>query len=334
MTKYTDGGLSTTTNVYVERQLLKHARPIRVLGDFGLSKEIPKNRRQTINFRRPRTFTAATVPLSEGVTPNATQFSFDVVEATVRQYGQVSTFTDHVVDTHEDPVVNSISEQLGENVGRTFEALDLAALRGGTNVFYANGTQRTDVNTPINNNKLRAVVKFLKAQKAMMITKVMDGSINFATRPIEAGFIAVCHTDLEPDLRALTGFTPVAQYGGRKTAHENEFGTVENVRFITTPDHAAIINAGGTYNTTGTMVSTGLSSADIYPILIFGKEAYGTVALRGQGAVEPSVFPPKKSPTDPLGQRGVAGWVGWHVCKILNDAWIARLEVACTDVNA
>lgn len=334
MTRYSDGGLSTTTNVFLERKTLKFAGAVRVLDTFAETAEIPMNRRQTINWRRPRTFTAATVPLAEGVTPNATQFAFDVVEATMKQYGQVSTFTDVVQDTHEDPVIQKIAEQLGDNVGRTFEALDLGALRGGTNVFYANGTVRTSVNTPINNNKLRAVVKFLKAQKATMITQILAPDIKFATRAVEAAFVAVCHTDLEPDIRALTGFLPVSQYGTRKTVHENEFGTVENVRFVTTPDHPSIANGGGTFNTTVTTVTTGGTSSDVYPILIFGKEAYGTVRLKGQGSIEPSVFPPKKRPGDVLGQRGEAGWVGWHVCKILNDAWVVRLEVAATDVNA
>lgn len=336
MTKYSDGGLSTDTNVYIERKSLKVATAVRVLDRFAEAAEIPMNRRQTINWNRPRTFTAATIPLVEGVTPNATQFSMDTVEASMRQYGQVTTFTDVLVDTHTHPVVNKISSMLGDNVGRTFEALDLAAIRAGTNAFYANGTQRTDVNTPINNNKLRAVVKFLKAQKAEMITEILDAGINkIGTRPVEAAFVAVCHTDLEPDLRNLNGFKLVSDYGTRKTVHEREFGSCENVRFVTTPDHAALTDAGGARDgASGRMFSTSGTSADVYPILIFGKEAYGTVALKGQGAIEPAVFPPKKRHGDVLGQRGEAGWIGWHTAKILNDAWIVRFEVATTDVNA
>lgn len=336
MNRSTDGGLSQRTNVYAERQMLKHAGPVMVFDKFGMRKEMPKNKGTIISWRRPNVFAAVTTPLQEGVTPNSTIFNYTTVQGTLRPYGQVGVITDVIADTHEDPVLNNLVEQLGENVGRSLEAMDFGALKAGTSVFYANGTARTDVNTPVNNNKLRAVVKFLKAQKAKMITKILDSSIEFSTRGVEAGYVAVCSTDLEPDIRNLVGFLPVAQYGTRKTVHENEFGTVENIRFVTTPDHTPWANGGGVFDASGTdMVTTGGTSADVYPIIIFGMDAYVRVALRGMGAVEPTIIPVnQKTKDDPLGQRGVAGWKTWHLCKIVNDGWITRLEVAATDVNA
>lgn len=335
-TKYADSGISPRTNVYAERKMLKYAAPVCVFDKFGLLRPMPKNKTQSIKFRRPNVFTAATVPLVEGVTPSTTQFSYTDVSATLLQYGQVSEITDAIEDTHEDPVLNDLTVQLGENVGRTIEALTYAVVRAGTSVFYANGALRTSVNTPINLNKLRAVVKSLKAQKATMISEVLDSSVNFATRAVEPAFVAVCHTDLEPDIRSLSGFLPVAQYGTRKTVHEREFGTVEAVRFVTSPDLTAFTDAGAAKAGSGTtMVSTTGTSADVYPILVFGREAYGLVPLRGMDAVEPVIIPVnKRDKSDPLGQRGYAGWKTWFAAKILNDNWLARLEVAATDVNA
>jgi len=96
-TKYSDysgsTGISPRTNVYAERKLLKHAAPVCVLDKFGLLRPMPKNKSQQIKFRRPNTFTAATVPLVEGVTPSTTQFSYQDVTATLKQYGQVSEIT-------------------------------------------------------------------------------------------------------------------------------------------------------------------------------------------------------------------------------------------------
>src|SRR3546814_6015325 len=54
-----------------------------------MTRPMPKNKGTVIKFRRPRTFTAATTPLVEGVTPQSTQFSYEDVEATLKQYGQV-----------------------------------------------------------------------------------------------------------------------------------------------------------------------------------------------------------------------------------------------------
>ena len=333
-TKYSDSGISPRTTVFAERKMLKHASPVVVLDKFGQTRPMPKNKGQVIKFRRPVTFSAATAPLQEGVTPSATQFSYVDVSATLRQYGQVVEITDAIEDTHEDPVLNDAAEQCGENVGRTIEALTFGVVKAGTNTFYTNGTARSSVNTPISVNKLRQAVRALKAQKAMKITKILDGSVNYATRPIEASFPAVCNTDVESDIRNLAGFIPVAEYGSRKVVHENEFGSLEEIRFVTSPDLGPWLDAGGTKAGSGTtMVSTAGTSADVYPILIFGQDAYGTVPLRGQGAVKASIIPVDKlTKDDPLGQRGYVGWKTWFTSVILNELWMARLEVAVTDL--
>lgn len=334
MTRYGDAGVSPRTNVYAERQMLKHAGPVRILDKFGMLRPIPKNKTQTIKFRRPRVFTAATTPLVEGVTPSATQFRYDDVEATLKQYGQVVEITDHIEDTHEDPVLNDASVQAGENIGRTMEALDWGILRAGTNVAFANGTQRDHVNTPISLNKVRAVVRALKAQKAMKITRVLDSSVNFATRAVEPAFVAVMHTNVEQDVRNLAGFLPVAQYGKRQPISEYELGSVEDVRFICSPDLDPFASAGAARDgAAGRMLSTNETNADVYPILFFGKEAYGLVPLRGQGAISPTILRPGvRDKSDPLGQRGYVGWKAWHTAVILNHVWMARLEVAVTEL--
>ena len=331
-TRYTDAGVSPRTNVYAERQMLKFALPVRILDKFAMLRPMPKNKTQTIKFRRAKVFTAATTPLVEGVTPSATQFSYEDVEATLKQYGQVVEITDVIEDTAEDPVLNDASEQAGENIGRTLEALDWGVLRAGTNVFYTNGTSRTDVNTPISLDKQRAVIRALKAQKAMKITRILDASVNFGTRAVEAAFVAVHHTDCEQDIRNLAGFVPVSEYGSRTPINEYELGSVEDVRYICSPDLSSFLDGGGTKSGSGTeMVSNLGTSADVYPVLFIGKESYGMVPLRGQGSVSPTILRPGvKSKSDPLGQRGYVGWKTWHTAVILNQVWMARLETAVT----
>lgn len=330
----TDAGVSQRTNVHAERQMLRHAAPVRVLDKFALTKTMPKNKGVNITFRRPVIFSAATTPLQEGVTPTATAFRYEDVSASLKQYGQVVEVTDVIEDTHEDPVLNDATVQAGENIGRTMEALDWGVLRAGTNVYYANGTQRTDVNTPISLNKIRAVQRGLKANKAMKITKILSGSVNFATRPIEAAYVAVHHTDVEQDIRNLAGFTPVAEYGSRTPINEFELGSCEDTRFVASPDLDPFADGGAAIaGLDPSMVSSAGTSADVYPILFIGKDAYGSVPLRGMGAVSPTVLRPGvKTKSDQLGQRGYVGWKTWHCTVILNQLWMARLEVAVTDL--
>lgn len=331
ITKSSDAGISQRTTVYAERQMLKHAAPVVVLDKFGMLRPMPKNKGVNPKFRRPVPFTAATAPLQEGVTPTSTAFRYEDVETTLRQYGQVVEITDVIEDTHEDPVLNDAAEQCGENIGRTIEQLTYGVLRAGTSVTYANGTGRSDVNTPISLNKLRAVSRALKAQKGMKITKILDSSVNYATKAIEASYIAVHHTDLEADIRNLAGFTPVAQYGSRKPVSDYEIGSVEDFRFICSPDLEPF-QAEGSATLNGMIADDG-TNVDVYPVLCFAKEAYGIVPLRGQGAVSPSIIRPGKiEKSDPLGQRGMVGWKTWHAAVILNDAWMNRLECAATDL--
>lgn len=333
-TKYGDAGVSPRTNVYAERQMLKHQMPVVILDKFGMLRPMPKNKTQTIKFRRPKVFTAATTPLVEGVTPTATQFKYEDVSTTLKQYGMLVEITDVIEDTHEDPVLNDATVQAGENIGRTQEALNWGVLRAGTNVFYANGSARTDVNTPISLNKQRKVMRALKAQKAFKITRILSASVNYGTTAVEASYIAVHHTDVEQDIRNLAGFKPVADYGNRSPISEYELGTVEDTRYICSPDLDPFADAGGAFDGSGeNMVTTSGTSADVYPVLYLGKEAYGIVPLRGQGAISPTVLRPGvKTKSDPLGQRGYVGWKMWHTSLILNQLWMARLEVAVSDL--
>ena len=67
-------------------------------------------------------------------------------------------------------------------------------------------------------------------------------SPNFQTRPIEASYIAVAHTDCEADLRNLAGFSPVAEYGSRTPVAAEEIGSVEDVRYVLSPELTASCN--------------------------------------------------------------------------------------------
>jgi len=337
MARTTDATVSPSkgTVIYFERQALRHAGPMSVLDKFGLSKPMPKNKGTVIEFRRPNVFTAETVPMVEGVTPTATSFSYSVVQATLKQYGQVGEITDVIEDTNTDPVLNDLSVQLGENIGRTIEALTFGVLKAGTQVEYANGTVRTSVNQPLVLNKVRAAVRTLQTQKGLRMTSVVDSSPDYATFPIEPGYVATGHTHLAYDIREIPGFVPCVAYGStRAKVHEYEFGSVEDVRFVLTPDHGPWEDGGGAKAGSGTtMVSTSGTSADVYPLLVMAKEAFGVVPLKGKGAVEPTIIPVGlKTKDDPLGQRGYAGWKTWFVAKILNENWIVRVEVAATDI--
>jgi N4-gp56 family major capsid protein len=64
--------------------------------------------------------------------------------------------------------------------------------------------------------------------------------------------------------------------------------------------------------------------------MYFGKDSYGLVALKGKFAITPIVINPVPSKSDPLGQRGSVAWKTMQNTIILNDAWMAIGEFACS----
>jgi N4-gp56 family major capsid protein len=323
------GTISQRTAAYVQREMLAHAEPVIVLQKLALTKPIPQNTADTVKFRRPVPFSANTVPIAEGITPTAQAMSYVDVSCQLAQYGGLVTVSDKVEDMNEDPVLNNAAMLLGEQAGATAEQIVYNVVKAGTTVLYANGTARNQVNTAITLNKIRAVIRVLKANKAKPLTKVLDSSPAYGVSSVEAGYIAVCHTDCEADIRGLSGFTQTADYGSRKLISDYEFGTVENVRFLTSPDLGSFADAGGTK---GSMKSTSGTSADVYPMLFFGQDAFAVCPLKGKFALTPTVVSAKPSDSDPLAQRSHVGYKFYFAAVILNQTWMARLEVAVTDL--
>jgi N4-gp56 family major capsid protein len=325
------GDISQRTAMFAIAEFLANVDPVIVLNKFGQNRPAPKNKAQTIVFRRAVPFAPATVPLAEGVTPTGHAITFQDVQVTLNQFGDVVLITDKVADLSEDPVLKVAMEESGKQAAATIEQITYGVVKAGTSVFYANGAVRTAVNTAITLNKQRAVVRYLQRQKAKKFTKILSGSVNYATKPIEAAYIAIGHTDLAPDIRAMAGFTPVAAYGSRQPISEYEFGSVEECRYILTPDLAPFPDAGGAAG--GNFLSTGGAQCDVYPVLVLGMDAYGVVPLKGQSSMSPTVLNPgTPSKSDPLGQRGYVGWKTWFAAVRLNETWMSRLEVAATNL--
>lgn len=324
----TYGDINQRTAGYAAADMLRHAEPYLVLSKMGMMKPMPKNKAEKVIFRRPIPLTPATQPVTEGVTPTAQKIKYEDVEVTLKQYGRPIEITDKVTELSEDPVMDTATMLAGEQAGATVEQVLYGVLKAGTNVVYANGASRNAVNTAISLNKQRAVTRVLAAQKARKITRILNSGPAYGVSAVEAAYIAVGHTDVESDIRNLAGFVPTAKYGNRQLVSEHEIGTVESVRYVLSPDLAPFPDAGGAK---GTMVSTSGTNADVYPILIFGQDAFGQVPLKGSEAIVPYVLQPgKPSKSDPMAQRGYVSWKTWYAGVILQDLWMARLEVSVT----
>lgn len=346
MATTTYGDISPAVAAYSVVRMLKRAMPYLHLEKFGQTYPLPTNSTQTAKFRRYFLTGAtgaagtgsgdyyvplATTPLTEGVTPSDKKLANQDYTVTLNQYGDFVTITDVIMDTHTDPVLQQTTDILGEQAALTVETLRFNVLKAGTNVFYANGVAgRSSVIKQISLSDQRKVTTALNRQNAKKITQVVASTPDYNTKSVEASYMAVCHPDLETDIRSMSGFKPVADYGPHTSPFEGEIGSVEQVRYLSSTVIAPWVDSGGTAVTNGVRYTTANTACDVYPILYFGRDAFGIVPLKGKSSMTPMVVNPKPAPSDPLAQRGTVGWKLWTSTVILQQAFMARLEVAAT----
>lgn len=324
------GDITPRTAAYAVAQLLKRALPYLVLEKWGQAYPIPTNSTKVAKFRRYEALPLATTPLTEGVTPTGNNPTVTDYTATLAQYGSFVIITDVIQDTHEDPVLQQYMQIIAEQAAQTVEAVRFNILKAGTNVFYANGTVRTDVNTVVTLTLQRKITRAFKRQNAGYITQQTASSPSYGTLPTRAGYIGYIHPDVENDVRAISGFKDAVNYASQVPADDFEIGAVEDTRYIRSTVASSFPDGGGAK---GAMVSTTGTLADVYPILYFAKDSYGIVPLKGKDSITPMVKNPNQPVQgDELGQRGFVSWKVMTTAVILNQLWMARLECAATDL--
>jgi len=328
----TYGDISPRTAGYATKDLLERGQPMAVLERFGYFDPQGKNKTKTRKWRRYEALQPATTPLIEGVTPAGSKISYTDIEVVLQQYGDFVPLTDVILDTHEDPVLQEMSQVLAEQIVETIELVRFSALKAGTNVFYSNGTTRATVNGTVSKGDLRKIKRTLQRNRARVIADVIAPTAKVATEPVAKAFFAVGHTDLDSDLQNVPGFVPVEKYSAMGKVMDGEIGKIEGIRFILTDLFEPWQEAGasGTTFLSGGIEVSSSASADVYPLLVFAKDAYAIVPLQGANAVTPAVKNPEPVQGDELGQRGFVSWKAWQATAILNDAWMARYEVAAT----
>lgn len=327
--------------------ILKHAVPVMCLGMSGDQKKMGKNKSDTVIYRRwlPKggaTTNATTINtwdvdanahiVSEGVTPTAETMAPQDITVQLQQYACLYSYSDKTAELYEDKIPDEMKTQVGERMGLVREMIDYGALKGCTNKFYAGGTSRGTVDETISLNLLRSVTRTIKGNRGRPVTKVLDASGDYNTAPVEQGYIVYVHTDGENDVRNLPGFISVAEYGTRKPLHDCEIGSVENFRFVVSPELAPILAGGASVGATG-LVSVGAANVDVYPFIVVAADAWANVALRGMESFDPIHIPhDQKDKNDPLGQRGYIGAKFWSAAFVQNDGWMAVIEAGVTDL--
>lgn len=307
-------------DAFYERVLLERAIPLMVHAVAAQRKSIPAGSgTRVIRFRRYGSLAAATTALNEGTPPTGKSLATTDITATALQYGDFTKISDVVTTESIDPVLTEAAEIFGDQQGDTNDQLTRDVLAAGTTVQYASSaTARVEVGAgmKLTADEVREAVKTMKINLARKLTSLSVGSVNANTVPIPACYIGIVHPATTYLLKKETGFESVEKYAASTVLLPGEIGRIDEVRFMETTNAKAFA-AGG------------LGGIDVYATLILGANAYGTVDL-GNSQASGLIYKGLGSAgtADPLNQVQTLGWKEYFVAKILNDAFMLRIEHA------
>ena len=339
--------------IYAEMEMLKHAMPIQVLGSFGMQKQHPLRKTDTVVFRRVRPFgsvvkanpvvgysetpqiTSTDFITAEGTTPTPNTISYTDVTVTLEQYAVLFKFSSKAELMYEDDIPSDMKKQTGETLAEIAELVCYGAVKAGSSVLYTNGSTRVGLNTIITLAKLQAAARALESNRGAYTNEKIAPGPNFGTVPVEPSYCVFVHTDSVADIRGLPGFTKRVEYGSAiKPIHEREFGAVEDFRFIKSPLFAPFLAAGASVSGTG-MKSAGAANCDVYPMIIMAADAWGHISLKGKGytGISPTIISSRiKNHANPMGMFGYVGADFWYASVRLNENWMLRIESCVTDI--
>ncbi len=307
----------------------------------------------SVKWRRIENLAPATTALTEltGTAAaflgrNAVQPTVTDITATIAKYGNPILLTEEIDLFNVNSKTIDLMDTLGANAGESLNILMKNEFDNATIVRYAGGAANsTAVNAAITLNDIKYAVNQLNRNSAQRFTSMATGSQNVGTSPVRSSFYGICHSDVEEDIRGLTGFIGVEQYGGYTQVEPGEFGAVGGVRWCST--EVATINTGMATTTNTTLNGSSDILNDVYSTFIYGKEAIGSVGLGEMHAKEIYQMYDSKKPKaveliyhkpgssgvfDMFNEVGSIAWKSWFVGKILNKDWIVKIRTGATSL--
>ncbi len=279
------------------------------------------------------------LPTRNAVVPTITR-----IDATMAKYGNTYYFTEELELQSVHTRSANLMMNMGENAGRSLNAIAATEFLTSTNTRQGNGVASDALTiTSMSLNDIREVVAQLNTQDAMKFLPMGAGANREGTSPVRESYIGICHTHVEQDIRALTGFVPVEAYGGVTSTLPGEFGALAGVRWVSTSLSTLITVGAGTANAVNFRGTTDVLN-DVYASFIVGREAVGTVGL-GENHTEEIYKTGDRLPAvelimkekgsagaaDPLSEVGSVSWKAWFVAQILNNNWLWEVRTLAVE---
>ena len=332
MNTYTS--LSQRTNVWAVKQLLINMQPyMHIMNLAGQnSVALPENTNSTVSFRRYLDFPVNTTPLVEGTNSfsgaqagNYQDMTKEDFSVSMIQYGAFTQLSDKVTLLMEDPVLQQAVERLGIQAGKVVETIGWNTLSACSQVLYTGtATSVLTTDTVFSTGTLRSAVRVLQSNNVEKISKMIGATPGYATNPVADAYYALIHTDQIKDLYANAEFFPVEKYPTTGGIAQGEVGKIEQIRFLQSTLYVPALGAGAS----STTVKNTAGKADVYNIVILGKDAFTTVAVKGVYAAKIQVSMDGATTADPYNSSRTISWKLWYAICITNPKNLIRIVTA------
>ena len=220
--------LSNDMKIYYKDYLCDNANENLVHDQFGQKHPIPKGNGKTIEFRKYSPLPKATVPLTEGITPDGQELKVSTVTSTVAQYGGWVGIPDMLELTSIDTNMVQATEILGDQAGRTLDTVTREVLNGGTNVMYApitkdGVTTKVNARSSLNSDATLTVDTILRAAAKLK---------NNLAKTINGSYVGIIHPYVAYDLMRSPEWMDAHKYAAPEKLFNGEVGKIGNVRFV------------------------------------------------------------------------------------------------------
>lgn len=353
----TDTELQKPVNVIFEQTFLRRAQQVCPYFAGVKAGQITKQQgTSTIKWRRIEQESPTTTALSE-LTGTASYMqgrdadtpTFTDVIATVAKYGQFYIVNEEVDLYNPNGTTDELVAVLGESAGRSLNQLQRNIAEDNSTQRYAGNVASTGaVKAIITTGLLDRIINELSRNSARTFMPMTNGSTNIGTAPILPSYWAICHPDVAVDVAALTGFKSVETYAGQTATVTGEFGYYgkagRGLRFVQSEDASIDTSAGAPIS--GADLRSTSGDADIYTIVVYGEDAYGSVGLgkrhtdgiyragENKGAFE-LIFKDRGSggTSDPFNEIATLAWKAFWAGAVLNSNWSRAARVAATNLD-
>jgi N4-gp56 family major capsid protein len=213
-------------------------------------------------------------------TPNTVHFS--EVTATMAKFGQYYIISEEVDLFVINPTATGIVDTLSISAGRSLNQLQRNLVEDNATELQVGAAASDGAQTSvITLNAIKTAVIALQVNAAMPFTPMSGGSQNIGTTPVLPAFWLLCHPHVADDISGLSGFSGVHTYSSSTDVAPGEFGVVPTagfaVRCVQSPDATVDTDTGAAGATTAGV--RGVTKADLYSTVIYGRDALGSVGL-------------------------------------------------------